>query len=68
VNLEGPEVYYDCSYYPGPTSLHVVSEGLRTDLGYEGICVHGPEIETLDQGALQAADLIHLLLTRVYQI
>lgn len=52
MNLEGPEVYYGCSYYPGPTSLHAVSGRLRTDLGHEGRYVHGPEIETLDQGAL----------------
>ena len=53
MNLEGPEVCYDCSYYPGPTSLPVVSEGLRRDLGYEERCVHGREIETLDQGAMR---------------
>ena len=62
-------MYYDCSYCPGPTSLPVVSEGLRIDMGYEGRCVHGPEIETLGSrstGKIQAADLIHILLTRVY--
>jgi len=63
VNLGGPEVYYDCNYCPGPTSLPVVSEGLRTDMEYGGRCVDGREIETLGQGALQwqAADLIHFI-------
>ena len=45
--MGGPGVCYDCSYCQGPTSLPVVSEGLRTDMGYEGRCVDGPEIETL---------------------
>jgi hypothetical protein len=35
-----------CSYCQGPTSLPVVSGGLRTDMGYEGIWVDGQEIET----------------------
>ena len=70
VNLGGLGVYYDCSYCQGPTSLPVVSEGLRIDMGHEGRCVDGPEIETFGQEALhwQAADLIHSLLTRIYQI
>jgi hypothetical protein len=44
-------VYCDCSYCQWPTSLPVVSEGLRTDMGYEERCVDGPQIETLGQGA-----------------
>ena len=61
-------MYYECSYCPGPTSLPVVFEGLKTDMGYEGRCVDGPEIETWvgSRSNLQAADLIHILLTRVY--
>ena len=43
-------MYYDCSYCPGPTSLPVVFEGLRTDMECEGRCVYGPEIETWGQG------------------
>ena len=42
-------MYYNCSYCPEPTSLPVVSEGLMTDMEYDGRCVNEPMIETLDQ-------------------
>ena len=49
MNLGGPGLHYDCSYCQGLTSLPVVSEGLRTDMGCGGRCAYGPEIETLGQ-------------------